>query len=142
TKGQESNLLIRGNTRTKTSYIEGLYSSCKEMEQDDDLELMEKCLLNSRLFSKVELNRNRDITIVEVEERWTLIPIPYARSDRGENKVGLFLLERNLFGRGKMMVFGGAIGERSQSLFLMYRDPEILQSRYFGVFALNIGEEE
>ena len=121
--------VISGNKRTKESHIKNLFKKCAKNGLME-IQNIEQCILNSRLFVKVKIIKSKNKIHINVEDRWTLLPIPFARSEREETKYGLFLFERNLFGMGKMLVFGGSTGDQSSSIFTLYKDPYLFYTDY------------
>lgn len=126
---------IQGNNRTKIKYIQRLLQDClnekaKNVLEKINLAELEQCLLNSKLFSKVTITTKGKDHIVKVEERWTLIPIPYAKSQKGTKSFGIFVMESNFLGLGKMLGFGGAISSLGHSFLLMYRDANLFHSEW------------
>ncbi|WP_127716282.1 BamA/TamA family outer membrane protein [Halobacteriovorax sp. HLS] len=109
---------ISGNTRTKDDYIKHLIKECIEDKKSD----LVQCLMNKRIFSKVEI---KDDEII-VQERWTLIPIPQVNVSSDSSSYGVFVMERNFLGRGKFAILGASVGSDVNSYFLLYRDPELL----------------
>ena len=77
-------LKIEGNKRTKTHYIKKLFRKCQERWQNEQIKELEQCLLNSKLFSQVEIRPSKNKITIIAEDRWTLLPIPFARSEKGE----------------------------------------------------------
>ena len=91
---------IIGNTRTKTSYILHLIKKCNRTENTD----LTQCLLNSQLFSHVDVKNFNDKTLIEVKERWTLIPIPQIKVSSNSSSYGGYLVERNFLGKGNFIM--------------------------------------
>lgn len=138
---------VHGNERTATGYVVHLARQCLERSQapagEPALAELEQCLYNSRLFAEVSVTRPEPgVLDIVVDERWTLIPLPYARVDDGERSAGLFVMERNFLGRGKLAIAGYSTGTRGDGYVLMYRDPSILQSRFEGRTALSVSERD
>lgn len=90
--------------------------------------------MNLQLFSRVDVghstNNGRHIVEVDVDERWTLIPIPLAIATGDGYRVGGFFFESNLFGRNKNLAVGGFYSPQGSSLFSVYQDPGIAGSRW------------
>ena len=125
-------ITIKGNKRTKKEYILAVLKKCSSEPSEKSTKYFEQCLINTRLFSKVKISTKGENTYVEVTDRWTLIPIPYVKSQGDAKAFGFFLLDTNLFGYGKMITLGGTFGSGSQSYFVMYRDPSLLFSNWSG----------
>lgn len=133
---QKWDMQLQGNNKTQDVYLENLVSSCLESLKDKKIadkkffDELRQCVLNSKLFSTVQVTQKKsNILVVKVEERWTLIPLPYGYADNnGELAGGLFLLETNLFGLGKTMGLGATFASHSNSYFLMYGDKNLFFS--------------
>lgn len=69
---------------------------------------------------------------ITVEEKLTIIPIPFFSSNRHGMKYGLFVMETNLFGYAKSLFAGGTISSFGGTGFLGYIDPSIAGSRMTG----------
>ncbi|OFZ46468.1 MAG: hypothetical protein A2381_02040 [Bdellovibrionales bacterium RIFOXYB1_FULL_37_110] len=115
---------ITGNTKTKTSYILHLIKKCNRTENTD----LTQCLLNSQLFSHVDVKNFNDKTLIEVKERWTLIPIPQIKVSSNSSSYGGYLVERNFLGKGKLAVIGGSLGSESNNYMLFYKDKDLFYS--------------
>lgn len=126
--------VITGNTRTKEDYIQYLIKECVKKGKSD----IEQCLLNKKIFSKVEVEGNE----VKITERWTLIPIPQVNIGSASSSYGVFIIERNFLGRGKFAVLGASVGSDVNSFFLMYRDPELLLTDWTAEFLAHNSQED
>jgi len=80
--------------------------------------------------------------VVTLEERWTLIPIPFFRAGSSGAAGGLFVLESNLLGYNKQLVGGGTLGSDGFGGFLAYNDPAVLGSRWLFSLSARAGEDE
>ncbi len=131
-------VLVEGNQRTRQSYIEHLIKKCQIRQKSD----LEQCLLNSRIFSQVKVKKSGADLLVNVQERWTLIPIPNIKSGSDGSSAGLFLMEGNFLGMGKMAIVGGSIGSGMSSYFAMYADRELFYSDWIlRVLMAQMGQE-
>lgn len=126
---------VQGNSKTDGSLIVAASGLEPGMVVDASaLDRARQRILNQRVFSEVELRTVPrgdlvDVFIV-VEERWTLLPIPFVTSSDGLTRGGLFLLETNLFGRLKKLAAGVTFSSQGTSLFGFYQDPAIFESRW------------
>ena len=73
----------------------------KHKRQQLEAEIIKQCILNAKIFAKVQVAVNKPLIDVVLEERWTLLPLPYVYSNGDDYSSGLFILESNLFGLGK-----------------------------------------
>lgn len=126
---------VDGNDKTSSEHVQFLVNRC--LEQQDNtigqviIPELKKCLMNEKLFSDVDIQVDADTITVDIEDRWSLIPIPMISQSEGEStRYGFFLMETNFLGQGKMLI-GGWLGSSDGSqTFLMYRDPEFLGTRW------------
>ncbi len=123
--------VIKGNARTKSSFIKLRAQRCLEEEDGRYHKAkFDQCLFNERVFVKVSSTEKNSIITIKVEDKWTLIPVPNYRTDGSDRTVGIYLVESNFLGRKKLLVLGGAVSNKGNSFFLMHRDPSVFQSRY------------
>lgn len=80
--------------------------------------------------------------LVTLEERWTLVPIPFFASGSGGFSGGLFVFESNLFGYNKQLIAGGTYADDGFGGLLVYSDPAVLNSDWLLVTALSAGRED
>lgn len=127
---------IQGAEQTKPAHVRFVVKQCIEQQIDKkgdvlDIPLLEKCVLNKKLFSEVKITQSGNSITVTVADRWSLIPIPMISSSEGQStQYGFFLMETNFLGSGKVLV-GGWVGSKDTSqTFLMYKDPEILGTKW------------
>jgi outer membrane protein assembly factor BamA len=119
---------ISGNTKTQSRYIQSLVEKCIQDQgvdnvQDVDLKRLQECLINSRLFSEIEVKLEEDRLQIQVKDRWSIIPIPFVSSGKDQDtKVGFHVYESNLLGYGKTLGVGGTYSESGSSYLLMYHD--------------------
>jgi outer membrane protein assembly factor BamA len=123
---------FEGLSRTKPDHLRSLVEECLEDQGRATLDAidrpeLEQCLMNSELFAEVGVTVGEDL-LVTVRERWTLIPLPYFRSQADSTSFGFFLFETNLLGRGKRLGLGATFGSLGNSYLLFLRDPSIAQS--------------
>ncbi|MBF0297739.1 MAG: hypothetical protein HQK51_03415 [Oligoflexia bacterium] len=121
-------IVIEGNKRTTNNHILFLIERCKK---NNDLTL-KQCLMNSRLFSSVEITSSKgrkqtEITI-KVKERWTLIPIPEIKLSSDNKSFGAFIIESNFLGIGKMLFIGAKTGNVEKAFFFFYKDRNLFYS--------------
>ena len=145
----EYSFQIEGNERTKTFYIKHLAEHCLRIRDNSDTESpalvleLKQCLMNSQLFSDVTVESKVDQIHIHVDERWTLIPIPYAQAGSGgDRSAGLFVLESNLFGIGQLAAIGGTISNRGDSLIGFFQDQHLFQTHWTtSLSALRVNQE-
>jgi len=142
----EPDTAVEGNERTQSSYIRNLIHECLGEQGAAtlaaiDVPALEQCVIDSELFSAVTATVDTAVRVV-VEERWTLIPVPFFQSQQDSRRVGLFLIESNLLGRGKLLVAGATFGNRGDSFLLVLKDPSIAFSDWAARMVLRRGDED
>ncbi len=112
------------------------------------LEEIRVALIDSDLFASVDVTTSEtaddetlDIVVV-LDERWTLVPIPFFSAGGGTTSGGLILIESNLFGRNKQLISAGFIGTNGASGFFGYVDPAVFQSKWTTSVSANAGTGE
>jgi outer membrane protein assembly factor BamA len=125
---------IEGNRRTEGDLVRSAMGVAPGDPFDpDSLPRLEQRVRNLRLFTAVHVAPVPDgpgsvVLRVTVQERWTLIPIPIFTASSGGTGGGLYLLESNLFGRGKVLGVGGMITTQGNSVSALYRDRGVLET--------------
>lgn len=80
--------------------------------------------------------------VVTLEERWTLVPVPFFRSGSSGAAGGLFVLESNLFGLNKQLAAGATYGADGFGGLLAYNDPAVAGSRWLFSVSAAAGRDE
>ncbi|MDF1555759.1 MAG: hypothetical protein P1P84_21980 [Deferrisomatales bacterium] len=137
---------IEGNSRTRSSYVRNRVHDCLETQGVEtlaavDIPALEQCTIDSELFSSVTVMVDTTVRIA-VEERWTLIPVPFFQSQQDTRRAGLFLIESNLLGWGKLLVAGATFGNRGNSYLLVLKDPAIASGDWTVRTVLRRGDED
>ncbi len=132
--------------RTRISYVKALVRDCVAAQGAAslpviDVPALEQCITNSEIFSEVQVSVGDAIT-VELKERWTLIPIPFFRSQQDSTSYGLFVAESNFLGRGKLFFAGASTGSLGQSYLLMIQDPSVAFSDWTSRLLLQRSDED
>lgn len=140
---------IEGLKRTKESVIRSLIDiEPGDILNKDTIVEIESTLQKSGIFASVTVAALRDMVtgttdlVIVIEEKWTLIPIPFFSTDGSDFNGGLFLLESNLFGYNKFLmtaVFGGTDGING---LLIYSDPSIANSLWSGSIVGGFGTSD
>ena len=120
---------IEGNKRTKSDHIRYLARDCLEEQGAESIGIvngpeLEQCLMNSELFTEISVSTDEFLTI-SVKDRWTLIPLPYVRSQEDSTNIGGFVMDSNFLGRGQLVVLGATFGSLGNTYFAMLRDPSV-----------------
>ncbi len=139
---------IVGNTRTKEKTILRLSQIEEGMDfTDSTTEMIERKLKKSGLFAEqtVRVGTLPDGSVsvaIEVEEKWSLIPLPVFFTD-GESLMGGFVvIETNLAGTAKQVISGVMGGTDGLSGFAVYVDPALFQSPWGLSVSASAGVEE
>jgi outer membrane protein assembly factor BamA len=134
---------VEGNTKTGADLIVAAAELRPGMIADAAaLDDARQRILNKRVFASVRvelvpMGSVVDLRIV-VQERWTLLPIPFISSSYGVTRGGLFVLETNLLGRMKMVAAGFSLSNQGTTVAGFFQDPAILGTRWaFRVGALH-----
>ncbi|WP_028974184.1 POTRA domain-containing protein [Spirochaeta cellobiosiphila] len=142
------NINVMGLQRTKKFIVLDLLSVKKGDEYTEETnEKVKQDLLKSGLFFDIETEFNSidedtgELTIF-LQEKWTLIPLPFATVSSGNISGGLFLLDSNLLGLRKSLVTGSVVSSDSLIFLLTYVDPNLFGSPYKNVTNFFYGNEE
>lgn len=135
-------LIVSGNARTANSWVEHSVERCEkeagsqaQTDKDKLAAELRQCLLNSQLFSEVQVEVDDEMMRVQVEERWTLIPVPYGQTDSsGNSMLGLVLIESNFLGRGQTVVLGAMTSSRGNGFFVAFQNKNL----FFTPWSLNM----
>jgi hypothetical protein len=119
-----------GNDRTRASSLAELTGLRPGMKLGEiEPELVEQRLVKSGLFSQVELSCDLEAgeahLTVKVEEKRSLLPIPFASFGGGDWSAGLTLLEFNFLGSRKTLIANGSASNLGASAALIYLDPRL-----------------
>ena len=127
-------IIIRGLKRTRASLVlsdTGIRTS-EKISLFDPHRFINR-MKKRNLFSEIDINYKKDgegVTIeIEVEEKWTLIPLPMFVSNSHGTKYGLYLMESNFMGYGKFLFAGGTYSPDGGTGMLGYMDPSVAGSR-------------
>lgn len=98
---------IEGNRKTLDSTIMGeLGFRVGDEYSPELLSRARRRLLNTRLFSRVEVDADEDAAgadiTIRVQERWSFLILPYGSSEGGVSTYGLAVLDSNAFGTGDL----------------------------------------
>jgi outer membrane protein assembly factor BamA len=80
--------------------------------------------MNSELFTEVRVTPG-DPLAIEVNDRWTLIPLPFVRSQEDSTNIGGYVIDSNFLGRGQLIVLGATFGSLGSTYFAMTHDPSV-----------------
>ncbi len=138
-------IAVEGNSRTSREVIlRALDVHPGDALEDEALPALRQRVYNLRLFRAVEVEKRPTgagvVLAVSVEERWTLIPIPFLGASEGSVRAGLALFESNLLGRHKQLGLMGAYSSTGSAGRVLYRDPAVLGSR--AVLAVDLVAED
>lgn len=144
----------KGLEKTNVLFADALFADChsnleEKLQETPKLRAVSKlnnlrqCILNSRLFYSVviaEIDLNFSVT---VEEKWSLIPIPYfSVGSSSQANSGLFLLDTNFLGLGKILVAGGTFGSDSSTYIASYQDSSVGFSKWFAGLGISRSKKD
>lgn len=131
-KGVLAEIVVQGNERTADSVVIHAVEVEVELGERVDsttLRRVKQRVENLRLFENIEVSQERSgegvRLVIRVEERWTLIPVPFFSASGSGYEGGAFLLETNLFGYGKTLALGGLYSTQGATLLGYYEDPAL-----------------
>ncbi|MFW5826905.1 MAG: POTRA domain-containing protein [Alkalispirochaeta sp.] len=123
----------------------------------DLLQSIEETLIDSDLFATVEVTARpittagttdtaieedpREIVIL-LDEKWTLVPIPFFTTDGDSYQGGLIVIETNLLGFNKQLISAGFLGTEGVRGFVAYGDPSVLGSQWTTGLSAGLGRNE
>ncbi|POQ98286.1 hypothetical protein AU468_13805 [Alkalispirochaeta sphaeroplastigenens] len=80
--------------------------------------------------------------VITLREKVTLVPIPFFATDGSAATGGLILLESNLLGLNKQLITVAIAGTEGFNGMVIYTDPSIAGSNWFGSFNTGLRETE
>ena len=130
--------IVEGNGKTETAFIERKARAClgwqeAQNERNVDTSTLRQCLINTRLFASVDVSRETvdGPIVIKVEDRWSVIPLPYIRFDAaGRRQFGFLLADSNLMGQGRFAMIGGSISDTQSNTMAVYPDPSVAESNF------------
>lgn len=146
--GTITEISLEGLRRTREEVVYDLL----EVEVGDpvtaDLFLtIEETLIGSDLFAAVQVS-GRAVTddsvevVIMLDEKWTLIPIPFFSTNGSTYQGGLILIETNLLGRNKQLISAGFFGNDGVRGFVAYADPSIFGSSWSASLSAGTGRND
>lgn len=142
-------LEIEGLKRTKEHVVRDLIGlEAGDAVSDESIAELTIRLQKSDIFANVAVRKREGTSpgfidlVVTIDEKWTLIPIPFFSTDGSDFSGGLFLLESNLFGMNKFLMtaaFGGTDGLNG---LVIYSDPSVAGSRWSASTVGSFGRSE
>jgi hypothetical protein len=145
---------VRGLTKTKLSVVEACYRPfigipLTEFSRDQLIQdLRELGIFNSgiEVFPEETPEEGGDVNmIIVLEEKWTLLPFPFAATTNSGNTYGgIALLETNFLGYNKKIYALGLLSNRGWRGMFGYGDPALFGSGfgYNFMFAGGVNEKE
>lgn len=128
---------IRGNDRTRSGFIEKRAKACLIDIQESQIvdsgqqKYFEQCLMNSKLFANVKVDPRAKPIVIEVEEKWTLIPAPFYQSSGSTRRAGLIVFETNFLGQGLTLALGGNTSNKGSGFVGFFTNPSLFESNFF-----------
>ncbi len=150
TYGRIASIDFEGNRRTKETVLRTAVAAQPGDRFDaQTAEEMEDDLKSLGLFSSVEIE-SRPVpgdlggvaVLVTVEERWSIVPIPFFASGSSGFTGGLFVFEGNLLGYNKQLIAGGTYASDGFGGLLVYSDPALFGSDWLLATSVNAGRQD
>lgn len=127
-----SELKVQGLKKTKESYMQELLKGYIGKDSNEiDLKEIETLLQTEGLFSEIDVRIEEPegegaVLSVDVKEKITFIPLPFAMYSSDSGFMGGFMLmNMNAFGKKHMLVTGGFFGASRQTGMLIYSKPAV-----------------
>jgi len=140
---EELKLNINGNKRTKDKIVRHIFEKCLENEIDHSDENLAQCLKNATIFSETKVIKTSDGYDIEVEDRWTLIPIPRVEADTaGDKRIGLGVVDSNFLGRQLVLYAEYIQGKYRTGAKLFYLDPSFFLLFYLLRFKIDLDDDD
>ncbi len=108
---------------------------------------IEETLLDSELFAAVNVS-GRAVAedgvevVILLDEKWTLIPIPFFSTNGSTFQGGLILIETNLLGRNKQLISAGFFGNDGVRGFMAFADPAVFGSQWSASLSAGAGRND
>ena len=141
-------IIIMGNKRTKKSEIlHKMNIKPEEYLSEFNPEYLVQKLRRLNLYNEIKINYflhgQTMVNIkIEVEEKISLIPLPFMRFGGDSQIYGLFVMDHNFLGYHKTFFTGGFWSTEGWNYMLSYMDPSLLSSHFFLHLMSGIGERE
>lgn len=112
---------VEGLVRTREAFVRRVFREC--LEKGEDAARLRQCLLNTRLFKEVEVERKEGGAFgIKVEEKITFIPVPFVSLAGGELRYGAFVVDFNAFGGKEFVGGGGYVSRRGYRVLAFAQD--------------------
>ncbi|MEX2444412.1 MAG: hypothetical protein WD492_12450 [Alkalispirochaeta sp.] len=113
----------------------------------DLFQSIQESLLDSDLFAAVHVSGRATAAdgvevVVLLDEKWTLVPIPFFSTNGSTYQGGLIVIETNLLGRNKQLISAGFLGTDGAQGFVAYGDPAVFGSRWSAGISAGAGRTE
>lgn len=139
---------IEGLKRTKERVVADFIEIRPgEGVEPEVLQELQDRLIKSELFASVAVTTEPvdpgtvDV-VVTVDEKWTLVPIPFFSTSGDGFSGGLILIETNLFGLNKQLIGAGFGGTDGVSGFFVYADPSLFGSSWSTSISASAGKSD
>jgi outer membrane protein assembly factor BamA len=128
-------IAIEGLRKTRESVVRDLIPvAAGDTFTTATVQSVTDALVDSDLFAEVGVTAipagDGAEIVVTVDEKWTIVPIPFVSTNGSSFDGGLILLESNLFGRNKQLISAGFAGSGGVRGFFLYVDPSVFGSSW------------
>lgn len=127
-----SEFKIEGLKRTKNFYMQRVLKKFKGKKADSEtIKEIESTLQKEELFSEIKVSgqpcqTDGEASInIELKEKITFIPLPFASSSDGGFMAGLFIMDMNALGMHNMAAFGGIYSPKSLMGMATFSKPPV-----------------
>ena len=101
-------------------------------------------MMKTGLFSKVTITtaviENHATIKIHAEEKWTLIPMPFASSNSNNSMAGFYLMDMNMLGLNKKLFVGGMYSTYGWKTNLGIIAPHLLSSNFTGGISSEVSD--
>ena len=134
---------IQGLRRTKPAVMQEMLEKFKGIDSEDfDKEKMEQTLQKTQLFSLVDAEVIGSTLHITVEEKFSLLPIPFAYAASDSWGGGLVVLDNNAFGIMDQAAVGGFISYESWRALVGYSHTQRPRSLFGWSVSANGGKSK
>ena len=127
-----TNISVSGLKKTQDSYMQNVLSRFVGADSETlDLHEVETVLRNEGLFSEISVSLSDDggTILVDVAEKWSLIPLPFASYTNDGFMGGVILMENNAFGQKNTLMVGGVYSPKYLTAMFRLQRPAIFQKQ-------------
>lgn len=136
---------IIGLKKTDESYVQSLLKEyCGKESSSVDAADVETVLQAEGIFSEVHVSVNEEKISIEVKEKITFLPLPFASYSSDGFMGGFVLMNMNAFGRKNNIIAGGLVRRNMYTGMMMFSKPAVNISKpgFFAFCSVSYRENE